>query len=151
MNKKMLIVILLVAVICLGIGFYVGTKYDNNKCLKEPGTVLPTDGSVKDVETKLVLNQAQEINCLERMNIEGTNDYFAITKVVKWQEPEYEPGTTVSFSIAIPYTLTIDGVEHEGIYELGDSTWSKDDNTKYKVEIVNLTEDGVVTVKVTNK
>lgn len=160
--KKTMIIIPGIAIIFLIIGFFIGMMYNEKYGEKEPvvgpepTTTTTTEpiaenNIVKDVDTKLKLNQNQDINCLEKMNIEGTNDYFAITKKVVWQVPEHEPGTTVSFSIAIPYTITINGQEYQGTYELGDNSKQIDSNSKYNIHVSNLTKDGVVTINISNK
>ena len=75
-----------------------------------------------------------------------------ITKQVKWQVPEHEEGVTVSFAIAVPYIIKVDGQEYEGIYQLGSSSSkSVDNNQKYNFEITNLTKDGDIEILITNK
>ncbi len=58
----------------------------------------------------------------------------------------------MSFTIAIPYTLTIDGKEYEGVYHLGSSSSkTKDNNPKYSFEVTNLTKNGDIEVLINTK
>ena len=55
-------------------------------------------------------------------------------------------------AIKIPYTITVDGKEYKGIYELNDFESSKlDTNPKYDFKIVNLTTEGDISIKITKK
>ena len=102
--------------------------------------------------SEIELNSKQYINQLEKIKIKGTNDTIMITKNVKWEVPKYEESTTVSFAILIPYTITIDGKEYEGTYQLGSSTSkSIDNNPKYNFEVTNLTKNGDIEVLISNK
>lgn len=84
--------------------------------------------------------------------IENTDDYFIITKKVKWEVPEHDSGTTVSFSIAIPYTIHVDGKDYNGNYLLNNSNQNTlDKNPKYNLEITNLTKNYETEVIVTKK
>ena len=107
--------------------------------------------SIKTVE-KIELGRKQYINQLEKININDTSDYIIITKKVKWEMPEYEEGTTINFSIAVPYTIIVDGKDYEGIYQLGDSEGNiKDNNPKYEFTITNLTKEGDIEVLIEKK
>ena len=102
--------------------------------------------------SEIELNTKQYINQLEKVRIKGTNDSIIITKQVKWEVPDYGPGVTVSFAIPIPYTITVDGKEYNGIYELNDFTEkTMDKNPKYNFEVTNLTKDGDIEVLISNK
>ena len=91
--------------------------------------------------TKVKLGEKQYIEQQKRIKIENTDDYFIITEKVKWEVPEYEPGTTVSFAIDIPYTMHVDGKDYNGHYMLNNySESTMDKNPKYKLEITNLTK-----------
>lgn len=82
--------------------------------------------------------------------MKNTNDYFEITKNIKWEIPEHWEDTTVSFSIPVPYTFVVDGISYNGIYELGESTFStKPEGLKYNLKVINLTKDGKIEVEVT--
>ena len=90
------------------------------------------------------------IDSLKKINIIGTNDYFEITKDVKWKIPDYEGALTVSFAIQVPYTFMVDGILYEGIYELGDSERNiKNEKLKYDIKILDLTDQGEIEVRVT--
>lgn len=100
--------------------------------------------------TDISLGEKTWINPLTKINIKGTNDYFEITKKVKFNTPEYEDGTTISFSIPIPYTFVVNGVSYTGIYEFNDANWSeKPEGLEYNMKVINLTEDGKIEIKVT--
>ena len=91
--------------------------------------------------TKVKLGEKQYIEQQKRIKIENTDDYFIITEKVKWEVPEYEPGSTVSFAIDVPYTMHVDGKDYNGHYMLNNYTESTmDKNPKYKLEITNLTK-----------
>jgi len=101
---------------------------------------------------KVDLNSKQYVNSLEKINIGNTNDSIIITENVKWDVPDYGEGVTASFSIAIPYTITVDGKDYNGIYELGDSAWNTDDNNpKYNFKVTNLTKEGKIEILITSK
>ncbi|MDO4282146.1 MAG: hypothetical protein Q4D02_00785 [Clostridia bacterium] len=100
--------------------------------------------------TQISLGEKTWINSLTKINIKNTNDYFEITEKVKWKVPEYSEGTTISFSISVPYTFVVNGVSYNGIYELGDSIGSKKaEGLDYNLKVINLTEDGKIEIEVT--
>ena len=102
--------------------------------------------------TNIELDKEQYIEQLKAIKIDGTKDTIKIDEKVKWEEPEYEKDETVSFSIAVPYTITVDGKEYKGVYELNDFDSSKlDTNPKYDFKIVNLTTEGDISIKITKK
>lgn len=102
--------------------------------------------------TNIELDKEQYIEQLKAIKIDGTKDTIKIDEKVKWEEPEHEKDETVSFSIAVPYTITVDGKEYKGIYELNDFESSKlDTNPKYDFKIVNLTTEGDISIKITKK
>ena len=118
------------------------------------GCVLKKDNSEKINQSKSVdLGKGTWVYQLQNISIKGTTDYFKIIKKVKWEIPKHEKGETVSFSISIPYIIHVDGVDYEGEYLMGSSENSifKDDNPKYKLEVVNLTSNYEIKVLVTNK
>ena len=91
--------------------------------------------------TKVKLGEKQYIEQQKRIKIENTDDYFIITEKVKWDVPDYGPGTTVSFAIDIPYTMHVDGKDYNGHYMLNNySESTMDKNPKYKLEVTNLTK-----------
>lgn len=91
--------------------------------------------------TKVKFGEKQYIEQQKRIKIENTGDYFIITEKVKWDVPDYGPGTTVSFAIDIPYTMHVDGKDYNGHYMLNNySESTMDKNPKYKLEITNLTK-----------
>lgn len=107
--------------------------------------------SIKTV-SQVTLNSEQYVNSLKKISISGTNDYIMISEDVKWEVPKHDKGETVSFSIAIPYTITVDEVEYNGIYQLNDSSWNTDDNNpKYSFSVTNLTQNGEIEVLITTK
>ena len=107
----------------------------------------------KETTSSIKLDEEQHIEQLKSIKIDDTDDTITITSKVKWKVPkESDEDTTVSFSIAIPYSINIDGKEYEGIYQLNNDEWSKsDDNPKYKFKVVNLTKDGDLSIYMTNK
>lgn len=123
MKKKILLILLII------IGMYSITgcgKKENNLKL------------VSNIE----IGKKQYIKQLKKIPIKGTNDYLIITEKRKWKVPEHEDGTTVSFTIAIPYTLHVDGKDYSSKYYLGDyQQQTKDDNQKYDLTITNLTSN----------
>ncbi len=112
------------------------------------------DGNDRKIQTvnNIELGKEQYIEQLKAIKINGTEDTIRIDKKVKWEVPEHEEGKTISFSIAVPYTITVDGKEYKGIYELNDFDSSKmDTNPKYSFMIVNLTTEGDISIKITKK
>ena len=102
--------------------------------------------------TKVKLGEKQYIEQQKRIKIENTGDYFIITEKVKWEVPDYGPGTTVSFAIDVPYTMHVDGKDYNGHYMLNNYTESTmDQNPKYKFEISNLTKNYETQVIITKK
>ena len=124
------------------------------------GSVVMLSGCEKKTETKKIkvvsnikLNKEQYIKQLIPVKINGTDDTLTITSEVKWMVPEEADGnTTVSFSIAIPYTIKVDGVEYKGIYQLNSEEMSTlDNNPKYEFKVVNLTKNGDISVHLSLK
>ena len=102
--------------------------------------------------SEIEVNSSQYINQLENVRIKGTNDTIMITEKVKWDVPEHAKGTTVSYSVLIPYVITVDGLEYKGEYVLGGSSQrAKDENPKYDFEVTNLTKNGDIEVLITYK
>lgn len=102
------------------------------------------------IVTEVNLGERAWINSITKIKIKGTNDYFEITEKVKWEVPEHEEGTTISFAIPVPYTFVVDGISYNGVYELNDASWSKkDEELDYNLKVVNLTKDGKIEVEVT--
>ena len=102
--------------------------------------------------TKVKLGEKQYIEQQKRIKIENTDDYFIITEKVKWEVPEYEPGSTVSFAIDVPYTMHVDGKDYNGHYMLNNYTErTMDQNPKYKFAISNLTKNYETQVIITKK
>lgn len=145
MKNKALLFIGILGVIVIVTIFFIIIRSNN-----APSTGV--DSNPKQTVSEISLNTKQFINQLENVKIKGTNDSVMITKKVKWEVPEHEAGTTVSFSIAIPYTIIIEGHEYKGVYQLNNSDWStSDNNPKYDFKITNLTKDGDIEVLVENK
>ena len=102
--------------------------------------------------TKVKLGEKQYIEQQKRIKIENTGDYFIITEKVKWDVPDYGPGTTVSFAIDVPYTMHVDGKDYNGHYMLNNYTErTMDQNPKYKFAISNLTKNYETQVIITKK
>ena len=102
--------------------------------------------------TKVKLGEKQYIEQQKRIKIENTDDYFIITEKVKWEVPEYEPGSTVSFAIDVPYTMHVDGKDYNGHYMLNNYTErTMDQNPKSKFAISNLTKNYETQVIITKK
>ena len=102
--------------------------------------------------TKVKIGEKQYIEQQKRIKIENTGDYFIITEKVKWDVPDYGPGTTVSFAIDVPYTMHVDGKDYNGHYMLNNySESTMDKNPKYKLEVTNLTKNYDTEVIITKK
>ena len=102
--------------------------------------------------TNIELDKEQYIEQLKAIKINGTEDTIKIDEKVKWEVPEHKEGETVSFSIAVPYTIVVDGKEYKGVYDLNDVNPAKlDSNPKYDFIIVNLTSEGDISIKITKK
>ena len=70
----------------------------------------------------------------------------------KYVKNNNKDGTTVSFTVTIPYTLHVDGEDYSSEYILGDWNSSSDDgNPKYYFEITNLTGNYETEVLITRK
>ena len=97
--------------------------------------------------TKVKIGEKQYIEQQKRIKIENTGDYFIITEKVKWDVPDYGPGTTVSFAIDIPYTMHVDGKDYNGHYMLNNySESTMDKNPKYNIQFTDLTQNGEIEV-----
>lgn len=102
--------------------------------------------------SKIEIGKAQYIEQLKKVPIDGTDDYLIITEKRKWEVPEHEEGTTVSFTINIPYILHVDGNDYKGVYYLNDNQEQGDDkNPKYTLKITNLTSNHETEVLINNK
>lgn len=102
------------------------------------------------IVTEVNLGERAWIDSLTKINIKDTNDYFEVTEKAKWEVPEHEEGTTVSFSVPIPYTFSVDGVSYKGVYELNAAASSKKDRELgYNLHVINLTHDGKIEVVLT--
>lgn len=102
--------------------------------------------------TNIELDKEQYIEQLKAIKINGTEDTIKIDEKVKWEVPEHKEGETVSFAIAVPYTIVVDGKEYKGVYDLNDVNPAKlDSNPKYDFIIVNLTSEGDISIKITKK
>lgn len=103
-----------------------------------------------NVVTEISLGERAWVNSLTKINIKDTNDYFEITDNVKLDIPEYEEGTTISFSIPVPYTFVVNGISYTGIYEFDNANWSKEpEGLDYNLRVMNVTKDGKIEIKVT--
>ena len=137
--KKLLLLLIMISSLVIVVGC--NKKEENSGDDKKIQTV-----------TNIELDKEQYIEQLKAIKIDGTKDTIKIDEKVKWEEPEHEKDETVSFSIAVPYTITVDGKEYKGIYELNDFDSSKlDTNPKYDFKIVNLTTEGDISIKITKK
>ena len=100
---------------------------------------------------EISLNKKNWIHSLKEYKIEGTDDTFQITRDVKSDGESGDGNTTVSFAIEVPYTITVDGYEYNGVYILGDTFENEQYNPEYNVEVTNLTQDGAIQVKLEYK
>ena len=145
MKNKTWLIIGILGVFIIGTIIFVFIKSNNTPS-------ITSESNPKTTVSEITLNTKQYINQLEKIKIKDTNDSIMITKKVKWEVPEHKEGETISFSIPIPYTITVDGNDYNGIYELNDSDWNtKDNNPKYYLTITNLTKDGDIEVLIENK
>ncbi len=101
--------------------------------------------------SEISLNKKNWIHSMKEYKIEGTDNTFQITRKVKFDADTGDGNTTVSFAIEIPYTITIDGTEYNGVYILGDTFDNEQYNPEYNVEVTNLTQDGAIQVKLEYK
>lgn len=107
----------------------------------------------KKAKTSVVIGEKTYIEQLSKIKIEGTSDYFKITKKVKMDNLQEEDGdTTVSFTIGVPYVINVDGVDYEGTYVLGGyKQVSLDKNPKYTFEVTNLNGNYEIEVLINKK
>ena len=101
--------------------------------------------------SEISLNKKNWIHSMKEYKIEGTDNTFQITRKVKFDADTGDGNTTVSFAIEVPYTITVDGTEYNGVYILGDIAENEQYNPEYNVEITNLTQDGAIQVKLEYK
>lgn len=142
MKRK--IMFIFIALIIVLVGFWVLV----NKNRKGTENTKETE-NIKEV-TEISLGEEAWINSYTKIKIKDTNDYFEITEKVKWEVPEHPEGTTISFSIPVPYTFVVNGVSYNGIYELNESDGNKKaEGLEYNLSVVNLTKDGKIKVEVT--
>lgn len=148
MNKRVFIIVGIVAAVCIVVAGIVVAVINANKTSPTPGVENDPKTPVSEIE----LNTKQYIKQLEQVKIKGTNDTIMITKEVKWEIPEHEEGVLVEFEIPIPYMLLVDGKSYSGTYLLNAADSSKDDgNPKYKFIVTNLTKDGDIQIMVEKK
>jgi hypothetical protein len=139
MNKKigLYIAILIIVLVLLCILIFKINKKD----------IKPEINYVSEIS----LNKKNWIHSMKKYKIEGTDNTFQITRKVKFDADTGDGNTTVSFAIEIPYTITVDGTEYNGVYILGDIAENEQYNPEYNVEITNLTQDGAIQVKLEYK
>lgn len=143
MKKKLLLSVLVI--IMLGSMLFILTGCKNNEENRAGADPIQFESTVE-------LDKKTYIEQLKKIQIKDTNDYFIITEKRKWEVPEHPAGTTVSFTISIPYTLHVDGKDYNGTYQLGDSVTNKnDDNPKYKIQITNLKSNYETEILITKK
>ena len=150
MDKKKVLLVVLLIVVIVALVFCV-IKFTNKP--KVSNEVNTTNAIDIEVASKITIGKETQINQLEQVPIGDSDDYLVINEKVKWEVPEHGEGTTVSFSIAVPYTIHVDGVDYDGTYYLGD-TENKDKldkNPKYDFSIVNLGPNYETKVLVKNK
>ena len=140
--KKVLIVILIIALIVI---VFFAVKYfrktDNTNTTNTTNITNDIDTGI-DTASKIEIGSETYIDQLEQIPIGDSDDFVIITEKRKWEVPEHEEGTTVSFTIQIPYTIHVDGVDYDGIYYLNDyknDAENLDKNPKYSFEITDLT------------
>ena len=118
------------------------------------GCTLKKEESIKKYKTvkTIEIDKKQYIKQLKPVKIENTNDYVTITSKVKWKIPKHKKGETISFSIDIPYIITIDEIKYKGIYQLNDyNSNTMDNNPKYDFRVTNLTKNGDIEILITKK
>ena len=141
MNKKIILLITLLITVLLVLTIIIIN-------INKKGDPEVTGPNYVDLITPKEYNW---IHSLTKYDIKGTNDTFEITKAVKFDVDTGDGNTTVSFAIEIPYTITVDGTEYNGVYILGDIAENEQYNPKYNVEVTNLTSDGAIEVKLEYK
>ena len=106
-----------------------------------------------ELHTDIETGQKRYVEQMQNIEIIGTDDWFIITSEVRFEVPEHPPHSTISFSIFIPYTFHVDGVDYPGIYELGDvrGYLEDDNNRKYRLEVLNLTRNYETQILITEK
>ena len=128
MKKKIILFLLVI----IGILSITGCSKKENK----------NDNNNLKLVSNIEIGRKQYIEQLKKISINGTDDYLIITEKRKWEVEEHEDGTTVSFTITIPYTLHVNGEDYSGEYYLGDNQQqTKDNNPKYDLIITNLTNN----------
>ena len=137
MKKKILVSLLVI----ISLFYITGCSTEKNK---------RGNSNIK-VVSNIEIGKKQYIEQLKRISIDGTDDYLIITEKKKWNVPEQEE-TTTSFTIAIPYTLHVDGKDYSAEYYLGDyQDQVADSNPKYDLTITNLTNNYETEVLINKK
>ena len=149
MKKKILVLIL---VLLAGVALFTLTGCQQNGNNTANNTVNTT-GDDKTPVSNIELGKKQYIEQLKKVQINGSEDYIMITEQRKWEVPEHEAGTTVSFAISIPYTIHVDGKDYSSECIIGSSNIKpgEDGNPKYKVEVTNLTKNYETQVIISKK
>lgn len=140
--KKVLIVILIIALIVI---VFFAVKYfsktDNTNTANTTNVINDIDTGI-DTASKIEIGRETYIDQLEQIPIGDSDDFIIITEKRKWEVPEHEDGAMISFTIQIPYTIHVDGVDYDGIYYFNDyenDAENLDKNPKYTFEITDLT------------
>lgn len=140
--KKVLIVILIIALIVI---VFFAVKYfsktDNTNTSNTTNVINDIDTGI-DTASKIEIGRETYIDQLEQIPIGDSDDFIIITEKRKWEVPEHEDGAMISFTIQIPYTIHVDGVDYDGIYYFNDyenDAENLDKNPKYTFEITDLT------------
>lgn len=137
MRRKIVVLIL---VLLAGVALFTLSGCKQNENSVGNNTVNGTGEHT--IVSNLELGKKQYIEQLKKVQINGSEDYIIITEQRKWEVPEHEAGTTVSFAISIPYTIHVDGKDYSSECIIGDnSRKGKDENPKYSVEVTNLTKN----------
>ena len=154
--KKVLLVVLLIVVIIAVV--FCAIKFTNKPDATNQVNIIDNENVVDltnpDITSKIEVGTKTLINQIDMVPIGDGDDFVIITDNVKWDAPEHEQGTTVSFSIAVPYTIHVDGVDYEGTYYLGDTDNTEDNldkNTKYNFSIVDIKDNYETEVLITEK
>ncbi len=138
MKKKSLLTVLIIMMLASMLFVLTGCK--NNE--GNNATNNTTGSEPIKFESNIELDKKTYIEQLKKVQINGTDDYLIINEKRKWEVPDHPEGATISFTIAIPYTLHVDGKDYSATYELGSGKSSgKDNNPKYEFTITNLTKD----------
>lgn len=150
MKKKIILCIVIILFVILLIPASQILKNSYIKTIKNQNNA--SNKNKIETVTSVELNKEQLINTSTDIKINGTNDSFIINVDEVGNSPELEKGETISSSYIIPYQITVDGNTYNGIYWLGDSSFTEgDNNPKYNLKVLSPPSDGLISIIISQK